>query len=374
MRTVARLGCGGVVAMPDSEAVSANLRTPLATRFMTGLLSLPTPLLHRIAAGSGPTVQDGHVLNPAVGALAALGDRFGGVGSTTHDLDLRRRQMSRFAALGMPRRTDVRVNDRIADLDGIERPVRIYRPFGITEAQPAIVYYHGGGWVMGDLDSHDSTCRLIAAEAAAVIVSVDYRLAPENPFPAAVDDAIAAYGWVVDGAHELGIDPQRVGVMGDSAGATLAAVTAQAYTFGDAAGDRPPPGAQGLVYPATDMRISSRSVELFSDRFFLPMADLEWYRSCYLPDEADWTDVRASPLLADDFAGLPPAVVITGGFDPLRDEGNAYAGALADAGVPVIHRCYEDMIHGFFGMGIIPGGYETCAEISRAVGSLLSAD
>lgn len=352
--------------------MSNNLRTPLATRFMSGLLSLPDPVLRRIAAGSAPLEQDGHVVNTSVAALAALGDRFGGVGSTTHDLDVRRVQMSRFAALGMPRRTDVRVHDRLADLDGIQRPVRIYRPFGITDAVPGIVYYHGGGWVMGDLDSHDSTCRMIAAEADAVVVSVDYRLAPEDPFPAAVDDAIAAYGWVVDRATELGIDADRIGVMGDSAGATLAAVTARAYTYGEVPGDRPAPAAQGLVYPATDMRIDSPSVEMFSDRFFLPMTDLEWYRACYLPDEADWTDVRASPLLADDFAGLPPAVVVTGGFDPLRDEGNAYADAMADAGVPVIHRCYEDMIHGFFGMGIIPGGYETCAEIARAVGSLLS--
>lgn len=362
-------------------AVLGHLKTPIATRFVTALLSLPDPVLDRIAGVPGPVVQDGQVLNPSLGALAALGERFGGVGRVTPDVQVRRRQMSRFAAYGLPKRTDVRVTGRMARLGGpergevdrgeVERPVRIYRPFGLDRAVPGIVYFHGGGWVLGDLHAYDNTCRLVAAEARAVVVSVDYRLAPEDPFPAAVDDAVGAYNWTIDHAGELGIDPERVGVMGDSAGGTLAAVTARLCTLDGHGGDRPPPALQSLVYPATDLRIDARSIDLFADRFFLTRDDMEWYRSCYLPDEADWTDVRASPLLADDFAGLPPALVVTAGFDPLRDEGNAYADALRDAGVEVLHRCYEDMIHGFFGIALFPGGYDTCAEICRATGNLL---
>lgn len=356
--------------MADSGAMTGKYRSSIATRAARGFLGLPRPILDRITGVDGPVVRAGRVLHPSLAALLGLAERLG-VSRSTDDVATRRAELDRFAAIGMPLRTDVRVTGRIADLDTVPCAVRIYRPYGITEALPGIVYYHGGGWVTGGLDTHDGSCRLLAAEARAVVVSVDYRLAPEHPFPAATDDAAAAYRWVVDHATDLGIVADRIGVMGDSAGGTLAAVTARECTLGDGAGDRPAPAAQGLVYPATDAHLTSRSQELFADGFFLTREGIEWFRAHYLPDEADWDDLRASPGLADDFAGLPPALVVTAGFDPLCDEGDEYAEKMRDAGVPVVHHRYDDMIHGFFGMGVLPGGLDTCAEICRAMGSML---
>lgn len=346
------------------------MRRSFGFRAAKAILGLPEPVLNRLTGVQGPVVRDGRVLHPSLAALLSLSERLN-VSRSVTDVATRRAELSRFAAMGMPTRTDVRVVDRVADLEGILRPVRIYRPFGLTRDLPGIVYYHGGGWVTGDLGSHDGTCRVLAAEACAVVVSVDYRLAPENPFPAAVDDAIAAYHWTVAHAADLGIDAKRIGVMGDSAGGTLAAVVAQHGTRH--AGGDPAPKAQGLVYPATDAHMATRSIELFAEGFFLSKADMDWFRDQYLGPDGDFDDVRASPLLADDLADLPSAVVATAGFDPLRDEGDAYAAKLADAGVRVIHRCYDDMIHGFFGMGVLPGGMDTITEICRAMGELLRA-
>lgn len=348
-------------------------RSSFATRAATAFLGLPRPILERITGVSGPVVRDGRQLNPSLATLLGLAERIG-VSRSTDDVATRRAELDRFATIGMPLRTDVRVTGRVAELDTGLCPVRIYRPFGITGELPGIVYYHGGGWVTGGLDSHDGTCRLLAAEAQAVVVSVDYRLAPEDPFPASVDDAAAAYRWCVDSAGELGMIAEQIGVMGDSAGGTLAAVTARACSLGDAAGGRPAPVAQGLVYPATDAHMTSVSHDLFADGFFLTREAIEWFRAHYLPDPVDWDDVRASPLLAEDFAGLPPALVVTAGFDPLRDEGDAYASKMRSAGVKVIHRCYDDMVHGFFGMGVIPGGIQTCTEICQAMGTLVHGD
>jgi acetyl esterase len=344
------------------------LKRSLANRAAAALLGLPDSVLDRIAGVDGPVVVDGRALHPALAALLGLAARTDTTRSTT-DVATRRAELVRFAGVGMPRRIDVRVTNRVADLGGVERGVRIYRPYGISEELPGIVYYHGGGWVTGDLDTHDGTCRLLAVAARSVVVAVDYRLAPEDPFPAAVDDAIGGYAWTVRHARELGIVAEAVGVMGDSAGGTLAAVVAQ--QVGRDPGDLPAPAAQALVYPATDAHMTSRSHELFADGFFLTRADMEWFRGHYLPDPSRYGDVRASPLLADDLAGLPPAVVVTAGFDPLRDEGDAYAAKLEAAGVRVIHRCYDDMVHGFFGMGVLPGGMATATEICAAMGALL---
>jgi acetyl esterase len=346
------------------------LQRSVLNRLVTGLLGLPAPILALVSGASGPVVVDGRALHPALVALLAIEERTG-LSRTIENPVERRAELRRYAGIGMPRRTDVRVTDRVATLGDVERPVRIYRPFGITNELPAVAYFHGGGWVTGDLDTHDGTCRLLAATAQVVVVAVDYRLAPEDPFPAGVDDAVAGYRWVVEHAAELGVRADRVGVMGDSAGGTLAAVVAQ-QVRGD--GDVPAPAAQCLVYPATDAHMSSGSHESLAEGFFLTREDMHWFRGHYLPNEADWDDVRASPLLADDLAGLPPAVVVTAGFDPLRDEGNAYAAALSAAGVPVIARCYDDMVHGFFGMGVLPGGMATATEICAAMGALLHDD
>lgn len=346
------------------------LQRSLANRVATRVLGLPAPVLGRLAGVQAPIEVDGRVLHPSLAALLRVAERSGMTRSTA-DVASRRAELDRFAGIGMPRRTDVRVVDRVADLGEVSRPVRVYRPFGIADELPAVAYFHGGGWVTGGLDTHDGTCRLLAATANVAVVAVDYRLAPEHPFPAAVDDSIAGYRWVVEHATELGVRADRVGVMGDSAGGTLAAAVAQ-HVRGDA--DVPAPAAQCLVYPATDAHMTSGSHESLAEGFFLTREDMHWFRGHYLPDEADWDDVRASPLLADDVSGLPPAVVVTAGFDPLRDEGIAYAARLRDAGVPVIARCYDDMVHGFFGMGVLPGGMATATEICTAMGALLHDD
>ena len=229
------------------------------------------------------------------------------------------------------------------------------------------MYFHGGGWAGGDLDSHDPVCRILADVTGCLVVAVDYRLAPRHPFPAAPDDAMAAYRWVCEHAGELSIQPGRVAVMGDSSGGNLAAVVAQQARKTDVAN----PAAQILIYPCLDAQLRRPSHPTFDHGFFLTGPRIRRYRDQYLPDAAERTSPRASPIDEDDLDGLPPALVITAGFDPLRDEGRAYADALASAGVPVEYRCYDDLVHGFFSMGILADGAAIAAEICARVGELL---
>lgn len=343
------------------------VRRGVTFRTISALLDLPAPVMDRLI-GAPPIVRDGRVLNRSVQALMVLGERLGVVGDDEPDsVEQRRADLRRAAGLGMPTWTGIYVTERRIPGPAGDIPVRVYRRMGRPEPLPAIVYLHGGGWAVGDLDSHDGTCRLLAHESECVVVSVDYRLAPEHPFPAAVDDAVAAYRWVHDHALELSVEPGRVGVMGDSAGGNLAAVVAQVTRDTDV----PAPTAQCLVYPATDARFRERSHELFATGFFLTRASMEWYRARYLPDPADWDSPLASPIEATDLSGVCPAMVVTAGFDPLRDEGRRYAERLVEAGVPVRYRCYDDMVHGFFGMGVLPGGIGIAAEICLGIGDLM---
>ena len=232
-------------------------------------------------------------------------------------------------------------------------PARIYRPEEGADDRPPLpmlAFFHGGGFVLGDLDTHDSQARRLCRDLHAVVVSVDYRLAPEHPFPAAVDDCLAATRWIAGNAAQLGGDPQRLAVGGDSAGGNLAAVVAQRCR--DEGG--PALSAQLLLYPVVDLaddvegRYPSRIDN--AEGYLLSQADMEWFGDAYLPDRSLAKDPAASPLHGE-LSGLPPAVVVTAEFDPLRDEGDAYAVALRDAGVPVVHERFEGLIHGFFGMG-----------------------
>ena len=340
-------------------------RTTLATRIARAALSLPDGVIDRII-GAPPVVVDGRFLNRRVQAIITIGDRLG-LTSEEWDVPARRRQLGRVTAVGMPRRTGIHVTDRRIPGPCSDLAVRVYRRFGGEAEPPAIVYFHGGGWVVGDLDSHDGSCRLIADVTGCTVVAVDYRLAPEHPFPAPVDDAVAAYRWVRTHARELSIDPDRIGVMGDSAGGNLATVVAQVTRDGDVA----PPTTQCLVYPATDAHFTQPSHQLFSDGFFLTREAMEWFRGHYLPDPSDWDSPLASPLLQSDLSDMAPAIVVTAGFDPLRDEGIAYAEAMENVGVPVRARCYDDMVHGFFGMGVLPGGPAMATEIAASMGELL---
>ena len=363
----------------------ANERWPLAARGVAGLLSRPELVL-AILGKREPVERGGRVLNRGVQALLELASRFDGGrsgpdgGAQPADPVVMRTQLRRTTHLAMPVRTDVHTWDRL--VPGPEGappiPVRIYRQYGSglgiggdRRLPPAIVYYHGGSWVTGDLDTHDAGCRLLAATARCLVVAVDYRLAPEHPFPAGVDDAVAAYSWVQRHTDELGIDPHRVGVVGDSAGGNLAAVVALEARAGGPVGDVLPPAAQGLIYPAVDARLTTETVRSLADGFFLTSQGMEQARRLYLPDPEDWTAWRASPLLAEDHRGVAPALVVTAGFDPLRDDGTNYAEVLRAAGVPVEYRCYDDQIHGFMGMGFLPDSLALATEVCDAMGRLL---
>jgi len=228
-------------------------------------------------------------------------------------------------------------------------PLRVYRPPGVSDSRrlPVLVYFHGGGWVIGDLETHDVLCRQLTAEAGVSVIAVDYRLAPEHKFPAAADDAWAATRWIAAHAAELGVDADRLAVGGDSAGGNLAAVVA--LLAREAGGPRI--ALQILLYPVTDLVSESQSYADLADGYMLTRDSMRWFRAQYLAKEQDAADWRVSPLRAPSLAGLPPALVVTAGYDPLRDEGEAYARRLREAGVSVDAVSFGGMIHGFVPMG-----------------------
>jgi acetyl esterase len=224
-------------------------------------------------------------------------------------------------------------------------PARLYVPGGLPGGAPVplTVYFHGGGWMIGDLDSHDGVCRFLAAAAGTAVLSIDYRLAPEHPFPAPLEDAWAGFAWAVANAARLGVDPARIAVAGDSVGGNLAAVVSLLAR----AGGGQMPKTQLLIYPPTDSAGDLPSRNLFCDGFLLTKDDMETFERHYLPPGTDATDPRVSILLAPDLRGLPPAYVATAGFDPLRDEGEAYALRMREAGVQVALRRHSGLIHSF---------------------------
>ncbi|MDR3637036.1 MAG: alpha/beta hydrolase [Isosphaeraceae bacterium] len=232
---------------------------------------------------------------------------------------------------------------------------------------PALVYYHGGGWVTGDVETHDALCRALTNAAQAVVVSVDYRLAPEHPYPAAVEDSYVAAVWVASHAEELNVDPARIAVGGDSAGGNLAAVVA--LKARDVGGPRL--ALQVLIYPITDCDFDVSSYVENADGYLLTREAMIWFWNHYVPDGARRTEPYASPLRAADHSNLPPALVLTAEYDPLRDEGEAYAARLAQAGVPVTITRYSGMIHGFIRRyGMFDQGREALAEVARALSTI----
>ena len=243
-------------------------------------------------------------------------------------------------------------------VDGAEIAARIYRP-DTSGPTPTVVFVHGGGFVIGDIETHDNQARSICAGADAVVVSIDYRLAPELPWPTAVHDSYAAVRWAADRIDTLGGDAARLAVAGDSAGGNISAVLALLCR------DKGPQlAAQLLIYPAADMDPDGpypSRVEN-AEGYFLTADDMVWFRDHYLGSSTDFTDPLLSPLKAGDLAGLPPAVVATAEFDPLRDEGNAYAEALRTAGVEVDATCYPGMIHGFFDMAPFSAGARAATD------------
>jgi acetyl esterase len=249
----------------------------------------------------------------------------------------------------------------ITSPDGHAIPIRTYIPVG-AENPGVCVYFHGGGWVIGSLDSHDAPCREIAARSGCAVVSVDYRLSPETPYPGPLDDCVAATEWIAANGADLGVDGSQLVVAGDSAGGNLAAaVTLVAQQRGG-----PSIAAQVLVYPATDLTLSHPSMVENGEGYFLTADAMRWFAGHYGGDAA--TDPLVSPLVAADHAGLPPALVLTAEFDPLRDEGEAYAAKLEAAGVPTKARRFDGQIHGFLGMyAMLDDGKAALDEIAEAV-------
>jgi acetyl esterase len=290
-------------------------------------------------------------LDPAAKALMdALDDAFPRVETMT-GAEARAQLKRTVASLATDPEPVGRVENRsIPGPDG-SVPVRIYWPQELPGAPlPALVYFHGGGWVICDLDTHDPTCRAVTNNVGCVVVSVDYRLAPEHKFPAAAEDAYAATLWVAANATDLGVDATRVAVGGDSAGGNLTAAVALM------ARDRHTPDIvfQLMVYPVTD--ITSMETPSYRDNgegYFLTATAMEWYRRQYLTDLSEASHPYASPLQAADLSGLPPALVITAELDPLRDEGEAYASRLRESGVPATSSRYDGVFHGFLALGTL---------------------
>jgi acetyl esterase len=330
------------------------------------LAAFPRPVT-RLLAGR-PIRIEGQELDPLVQVALRLERLSGGFEPAPVDevRALRRRDAQTFRG----RTIEV---ERVSELEipGPAGPIgaRLYAPAGLPDPAPLIVYYHGGGHVICDLDTHDQPCRFLAAEVPALLLSVDYRLGPEHPFPAAVDDSLAAFEWAAANTAELGADPARIAVAGDSAGANLATVVAQLAS----AGDGPAPACQALIYPVTDYSAKRPSYTTFAEGFFLTRAEMDWFRDNYFADPADRTDPRASPILAEDLSRQSPAHIVTAGFDPLRDEGEDYAAALRDAGVEVTLKREPDLVHGFINaVGLGGRSREALGEIAAAIRGQMS--
>jgi acetyl esterase/lipase len=314
-------------------------------RAAQSMKALPRQAKLRLARGA-PVVRDGLTLDPDIQLMLVMSER-------THQ--------KRIEDLPVPeareefRRQVLAVADRSAPVlprvepfvipvgDGATVGARLYAPAHREGGTGLLVHFHGGGHTVGDLDTCEHTCRLLAHHAGVGVLSVDYRLGPEHRFPAAADDAFAAFLWATENAERLGADPDRIAVGGDSAGGNLGAVVC----LDAAAAGGPAPAFQFLIYPVCDYSVKHESIRLFSEGFLLTEREMDWFRDNYLADEAARSDPRVSPLLAADLSGLPPAYVATAGFDPLRDEGEAYAARLAEAGVPVALQRHDSLVHGY---------------------------
>ncbi|MGL6234748.1 MAG: alpha/beta hydrolase [Segniliparus sp.] len=343
--------------------------TDLVLRIGTAVL-LRVPLGARKALAGRRVVLDGNTLDPTT-QLMLRSMKLTGKDSIARSPDVahNRERLRQSAGLLTAKTAVGQVRDFEIPGPAGAIPVRHYRPDEGIGA--LLVFFHGGGFVMGDLDTHDQACRQTCHDAKVSVLSVDYRLAPEHKAPAGVEDSFAAYLWAVEHAVELGASaPDRVAVGGDSAGGNLAAVVSQLAR--DAGAQLP--ALQFLIYPVVDSTVQRRSRELFREGFYLTREAIDWCDSQYLGGSGlEAADPRVSPLLADDLAGLPPALVATAGFDPLRDEGNEYAERLRAAGVPADLRVYGSLIHGFYNMAPLGGGPAAAvAELTSALRAHLS--
>lgn len=346
------------------------MRTPavLEAYAARALLGLPTPVLRRLAGR--PITIDGNTLAAETQLMLRLKDLAGVRPTEALPVPEGRLEMTRSAGLISRGQKIGAVRDlTVSGADG-DLPARLYTP---TERLgqalvPTLLFLHGGGFVYGDLDSHDGAARHLAEKSGVQVLAVEYRLAPENPFPAGYEDAFAALRWLLEHGEEVNADPTRLGVGGDSAGGNLAAAVAL-----EAAEQGIPLAFQLLVYPVTRFGVRSRSRELFEEGFYLTAPFMDQVDEMYLPNRADMEHPRASVLLAKIPDGLAPALVVTAGFDPLRDDGRAYAARLEEAGVRVEHVEFPDVVHSFFNQvsaGRVAPAYnrEIAARLRRALG------
>jgi len=347
-----------------------TLRELVEHNVVRSLAALPPGVQVRLS-GRPPVQMDGDTLAPEAQLSLALFERRGVQSLEEMSIPEARRTRRRLAVISAGRPEPVgAVRDLEIEAD-IPLRARHYTPAEDGGTHPLLVFFHGGGFVYGDLDSHDGICRLLCRHAGVQVLAVDYRLAPEHPFPAAVEDARASLRWAFANAGRLEADPARIGVGGDSAGGNLAAVVSQLAVRDGG----PVPALQLLIYPALDSTGSHRSRELFGDDFFPTKAHLDWFEAQYLGVASSHRyDPRTSPLLADDFSGLPPALVVTAAFDPLRDEGEAYAEALRAAGTPAGVRRFPGLIHGFANAaGVSRRCRDAVIEIAGAMRSMFAA-
>ena len=307
----------------------------------------------RLLAGGRSVAIDGNTLDPTLQLMLSTQRAVGVNGLVVDDDPVASRSQAREIALAFAGpQVHVGVSDLSIPGPGGQIPARHYCPV-TAKPTPLLVFFHGGGWVIGDLDTHDALCRLTCRDADIHVLSIDYRLAPEHPAPAAVDDAYAAFRWAHEHAGDLGVIPGKIAVGGDSAGANLATVVSQLAR--DDGG--PMPALQWLIYPRTDLTAKTRSQSLFADGFVLTKHDIEWFEAQYLGgSRIEPTDPRVSPLLAQSLSGLPPALIAVAGFDPLRDEGEQYAAALQAAGTAVDLRSIGSLTHAFANFFQLGGG------------------
>jgi acetyl esterase/lipase len=357
---------------PPVQSGAEHASVPLASRIQGALTGVGTKVLPWIPTAlrrglvrSRSVIIDGNTLDPTLQLMLSGLRAFGIDGLVVDDDPQASRTQLRERIVGLPG-PQIHV-----DVDDLSLPgpaggigARHYRP-AAGAATPLLVFYHGGGWSIGDLDTYDALCRLICRDAGIHVLSIDYRLAPEHPAPAAIEDAYAAFTWAYEHAEELGAIPGRVAVGGDSAGGNLAAVVSQIAR--DEGG--PAPALQWLIYPRTDFTAKNRSLTLFSRGFVLTKRDIDWFESQYLRRSGlDRTDPRVSPALAESLTGLAPALIAVAGFDPLRDEGVSYAEALRAAGIAVDLRYLGSLTHGF--INLFPLGGDSMVATSELISAL----
>ena len=330
------------------------------------LMKLPPSILVRISGGR-PVQLGGRTLDPHFQFLASGASKQPPMSSLEPQV-ARAASAAGLAMFSAPLPEGVASEDTAIDLKGRKLPIRIYRPTGQDPNIPVMVFYHFGGGVIGDLDTCDAFCGMLAHTCKGPVVSVDYRLAPEHKWPAGLNDAIAGYEWALEKAESLGAPPGQAAIGGDSMGGNFAAIVAQEMKREH----KPQPVLQLLIYPATDVVSDTPSMHVYGEAYPLSRDTMEWFMRQYMPEGVDPEDTRLSPLQSTQLEGLAPAIVVTAGFDPLVDQGKAYSDRLTDAGVDTVYRCYDSLAHGFTAfVGVSPAAKKACQEIAGMVRTAL---